>query len=210
MIKRYLPTFIAKGNIMKDIYESQQAEIDLLNNNIQDLIDNLFVETATWSLENWEKKYNIPIDLDDTLENRRSRILARMVSKGQPFTKETIEAIANQFTNGSVEVIEHLEDDYFTVKFVSTKGIPPKIQDVYDAINEVKASWLDIDYEFIFNTVNYLRKFTVAELRQYTVEELRTEELIHLGLSKKYLRDENGNKLTDRVNKKLITFSQGE
>ena len=127
MIKRYLPSFIVKGNIIKDIFESQQAEVDLLNNNIQDLIDNLFVETATWSLVNWEKKYNIPIDLEDTLENRRSRILARRVSKGQPFTKETIEAIANQFTNGSVEVIEHLESDYFTVKFVSTKGIPPKI-----------------------------------------------------------------------------------
>ena len=210
MIKRYLPSFIVKGNILKDIFESQQAEVDLLNNNIQDLIDNLFVETATWSLENWEKEYNIPIDLDDTLENRRSRILARMVSEGQPFTKETIEAIANQFTNGSVEVIEHLESDYFTVKFVSTKGIPPKMQDVYDAINEVKASWLDIEYEFIYNTVHYLRQYTVRELRQYTVEELRTKELQHLGLSKKYLRDENGNNLVDKVNKKLITFSQGE
>ena len=205
MIKRYLPSFIVKGNILKDIFESQQAEVDLLNNNIQDLIDNLFVETATWSLENWEKKYNIPIDLDDTLENRRSRILARMVSKGQPFTKETIEAIANQFTNGSVEVIEHLESDYFTVKFVSTKGIPPKIQDVYDAINEVKASWLDIDYEFIYNTVHYLRQYTVEELRQYTVEELRTKELQHLG-SLKYLTDENGNKLIDSKNNKLNTF----
>ena len=48
MIKRYLPTFIAKGNIIKDIYESQQAEIDLLNNDIQDLINNLSVETSTW------------------------------------------------------------------------------------------------------------------------------------------------------------------
>ena len=207
MIKRYLPSFIVKGNILKDIFESQQAEVDLLNNNIQDLINNLFVETATWSLENWEKEYNIPIDLDDTLENRRSRILARKVSKGQAFTKETIEAIANQFTNGTVEVVEHLEDDYFTVKFVSTKGIPPKIQDVYDAINEVKASWLDIDYEFIYNTVHYLRQYTVRELRQYTVEELREKELQHLGLSKKYLTDENGINLVDREGNKLNTFS---
>ena len=67
-----------------------------------------------------------------------------------------------------------------------------------------------MDYEFIFNTVHYLRQYTVRELRQYTVEELRTEELNHLGLSKKYLTDENGNKLTDRVNKKLITYSLGE
>ena len=208
MIKRYLPSFIVKGNILKDIFESQQAEVDLLNNNIQDLIDNLFVETATWSLVNWEKKYNIPIDLDDTLENRISRILARMVSKGQPFTKETIETIANQFANGDVEVIEHLEDDYFTVKFISSKGIPPKIQDVYDAINEIKASWLDVEYEFIYNTVHYLRQYTVRELRQYTVEELRTKELQHLGLSKKYLTDENGNNLVDREGNKLITFSQ--
>ena len=39
------------------------------------------------------------------------------------------------------------------------------------------------------------------------VEELRTEELQHSGLSKKYLTDENGNKLTDRQNNKLVTFS---
>ena len=198
MIKRYLPSFIVKGNILKDIFESQQAEVDLLNNNIQDLIDNLFVETATWSLENWEKKYNIPIDLDDTLENRRSRILARMVSKGQPFTKETIEAIANQFTNGSVEVIEHLEDDYFTVKFVSTKGIPPKIQDVYDAINEVKASWLDIDYEFKYNTVGYIKEFTVGEISKYTVGEVLNDDLGHGSVtSTGYVIDENGDYIVD-------------
>ena len=208
MIKRYLPTFIAKGNIIKDIYESQQAEIDLLNNDIQDLINNLFVESSTWSLEKREKEYNIPIDLDDTLENRISRILAKMVSKGQPFTKETIESISNQFTNGDVEVTEHLENDYFTVKFVSTKGIPPKIQDVYDAINEVKASWLDVDYEFIYNTVYYLRQYTVRELRQYTVEELITEELQHSGPPKKYyLTDKNGINLVDKENNKLIAFN---
>ena len=40
MIKRYLPSFIVKGNIIKDIFESQQAEVDLLNNDIQDLINN--------------------------------------------------------------------------------------------------------------------------------------------------------------------------
>ena len=179
MIKRYLPSFIVKGNILKDIFESQQAEVDLLNNNIQDLINNLFVETATWSLEKWEKKYNIPIDLDDTLENRRSRILAKMVSEGQPFTKETIEAISNQFTNGDVEVTEHLENDYFTVKFVSTIGIPPKIQDVYDAINEVKASWLDVEYEFKYNTVYDVRQFTVKEIQKYTVKGLTEENLTH-------------------------------
>lgn len=179
MIKRYLPSFIAKGNIIKDIYKSQQAEADLLNNNIQDLINNLFVETATWGLESFEKKYNIEINLDDTLENRRSRILARMVSKGQPFTKETIEAISNQFTNGNIEVIEHLEDDYFTVKFVSTIGIPPKIQDVYDAINEIKASWLDVEYEFKYNTVYDLRQFTAKEIQKYTVKDLTEKNLTH-------------------------------
>lgn len=179
MIKRYLPTFIAKGNIIKDIYESQQAEVDLLNNNIQDLINNLFVETATWSLETWEKEYNIPIDLEDTLENRRARILARMVSKGQPFTKETIEAISNQFTNGDVEVIEHLEEDYFIVKFISTMGIPQKIKDVYDAINEIKASWLDVEYEFKYNTVYDVRQFTANEIQKYTVKDLTEKNLTH-------------------------------
>ena len=205
MIKRYLPSFIAKGNTIKDIYESKQAEIDLLNNDIQDLTNNLFVESSTWSLEKREKEYNIPIDLDDTLENRRSRILARKVSKGRAFTKETIETIANQFANGSVEVIEHLENDYFTVKFVSTKGIPPKIQDVYDAINEVKASWLDIDYEFKYNTVGYIKEFTVREISKYTVGEVLTEDLGHGHVtSTGYVIDENDDYIVDENNDYIV------
>ena len=102
-----------------------------------------------------------------------------MVSKGQPFTKETIETISNQFTNGVVEVIEHLEDDYFTVKFVSELGIPPQIQDVYDAINEIKASWLAVEYEFKYNTVYDIRQFTVKEIQKYTVKDLTEKNLTH-------------------------------
>lgn len=175
MIKRCVPTFIAKGKIFKDIYESQQAEIDILNNNIQDLIDNLFVETATWGLIYFEKKYNIKINLTDTLENRRSRILARIVGNGQPFNAHTIKTIVKQFTNGDVEIIPHLEEDYFTIKFISTSGIPPKMIDVYESINEVKAAWLGVEYEFKYNTVKDLAQFTVAELSKYTVKQLYTD-----------------------------------
>ena len=129
-----------------------------------------------------------------------------MVSKGQPFTKETIETIANQFTNGSVEVIEHLESDYFTVKFVSAKGITPKIQDVYDAINEVKASWLDVDYEFKYNTVEYIKEFTVGEISKYTVGEVLNDDLGHGSVTSIVYSviDENGDYIVDENNDYIV------
>lgn len=176
MLKKYIPKFIAKGNVFKEIYESQQAEIDILQNNIEDLINNLFVETATWGLFYFEKKYGLKTDLTDSYENRRARILAKMRSS-YTCNIETIKTMASAFSNGEVEVTPYYEDDYFVIKFVGTKGIPPKITDLYNAVEEIKPCHLDVEYKFTYNTVYDLRQFTIAELSNYTAKKLLEDKL---------------------------------
>lgn len=173
---RYVQRFVAKGEVFRQIFKSQQAEIDILNNNLEDLINNMFIETATWGLVYFEKKYGLKTDLTDTLENRRARILAKKRSSST-FNIKTIKSVASAFSGGEVDVIPHYEDDYFVIKFIGTKGIPPKLQDLYDAIDDIKHCHLDVEYEFTYNTVYDLRQFTVAQARTHTVAGTLTDTL---------------------------------
>lgn len=196
MLKKYIPKLIIKGQVFGEIYNSQQWEIDKINGDNEDLLNQCFIDTATWSLLYWEEKYGLETDETDTLENRRGRVRAKMVSRGQPFNSETIKNIAKAFTNGDVEVTEHLENDYFTVEFVGTMGIPPKVQDVYSAIDDIKASWLGVEYQFKYNTVYDLRQFSVAELSKYSVKQLLEKDLQHGDPDYSILTNEDGNLIT--------------
>ena len=177
MVKHYLPKHVYKTNVFGQILDSEQEEIDLLNNNLVDLLNNTQIETATWQLRYLERLYGITIDESDTLENRRARIIAKKRSVGVDFNNENIKNICRSFSGGEVEVHPHLEEDYFVIEFVSTKGTPPKIEDLYNLIEEIKPAHLGVEYKFKYNTVYDLRQITVAEARTHTVKSVIEEDL---------------------------------
>ena len=177
MLKYYLPKHIYKTKTFGQILDSEQAEIDLLKLNLDDLLNNTQIESATWQLRYLERLYGITIDESDTLENRRARIIAKKRSASVEFNNENIKNVCRSFSGGEVEVHPHLEEDYFEIEFVSTKGIPPKIEDLYNLIEEIKPAHLGVEYKFKYNTVYNLRQITVAQARTHTVKDIREENL---------------------------------
>ena len=177
MLKNYVPKYIYKNNAFEQVLDSEQAEIDLLKLNLEDLLNNTQIETATWQLKYLEKLYGITIDETDTLENRRARITAKKRSAGVEFNNENIKNICRSFSGGEVEIHPHLEEDYFVIEFVSTIGIPPKIEDLYNLIEEIKPAHLGVEYKFKYNTVYDLRQITVAQTRTHTVKGVIEENL---------------------------------
>ena len=149
MKKDYVPDFLINDPVVRSIYEAQGLEIGEIKYYIQDLIAQCFITTATWSLPLWEEEYGLPTIETDTVEERRSRLVAK--KRGAGVTNiETIKKVCKSYSNGDVEVIPHYDEYYFTIKFVSEKGVPPKIQDIYDSIEEIKPAHLDVEYEFTY------------------------------------------------------------
>ena len=177
MLKNYIPKHIYKSNVFEQVLDSEQTEIDLLNVNLVDLLNNTQIETATWQLKYLERLYGITIDETDTLENRRARIIAKKRSVGVDFNSENVKNICRSFSGGEVEIIPHLDEDYFVIKFVSTKGIPPKVEDLYNLIEEIKPAHLGVEYGFKYNTVYDLRQITVAQAKTHTVKDVIEENL---------------------------------
>ena len=150
-IDKYVTPKINKKDIMSKIYESQKGQIDVINGNIKDIIDNLFVDTATWSLDLWEEELGIETVLNDTLENRRSRIKAKLRGYGI-CTKKHIKNVALSYGYGEIEPIEYYENYILEIKFISTLGVPPNLNDFKKTMRLIVPAHIGIKYTFRYNT----------------------------------------------------------
>lgn len=147
----YLPLVLQENKTMQVIQKVNGQEIGTVKSAIADLLDQLFIETATWGLSRWEKVYGLDTDVNKNYAYRRERIKARKNSKGT-VTKQMIINIASCFSGGEATVIEYPREYRFVIKFIGVKGIPGNMKDLTDTINEIKPSHLAFTYEYTYNT----------------------------------------------------------
>lgn len=150
-LMKHLPSFYYNSEEVRNIQASIGIENDMLQAAIKDLLDQLFVETATWGLEYWERYVGLEVDKNEILVNRRSCIMTRLRGQGTT-TVEMIKNVCMSFTGGEVDVIEHTERYAFTIKFISIKGIPGNIEYLRGAIEEIKPAHLGFSFEYTYNT----------------------------------------------------------
>lgn len=137
----------------------------------------LWPQTASgWGLELWETAYGIPIDLSKDEEFRRTRVISKLRGQGTP-TVSLIQAVAASFANGQVEVVEHSDEYYFVIKFVSVMGVPPNIEDLAAAVNEIKPAHLSFMFEYLYRLWRDLKSYTWRELSRKTWQDVREASL---------------------------------
>ena len=143
----------------------------------QDLFLQLNVSSATWGIDNWEKSLKIKTDVSRPYEYRRTRIMSKLRGSGTT-TKQMIENVAESFTNGQVTILEHNSENRFEIKFTGTLGIPPNMDDLTSAIEEIKPAHLAYSYVYVYRLNSELKRYTYAQLNQYTNGTLRRGEMI--------------------------------
>ena len=89
------------------------------------------------------------LDAKATLRARRSRIKSKMRARGVT-TIGIIKNIAESFLNdeGSVEVTEYNPEYRFLIKYVEILGLPPNIDGLKAAVDEIKPAHLDYGIYF--------------------------------------------------------------
>ncbi|SFC63714.1 putative phage tail protein [Clostridium uliginosum] len=154
LLKDYVPFFISQVKEISNIYNVQQIEIDKLNLDVKDLLNQCFVESTTWGIKYWEEFVGIIPDSSKKIENRRSRVLARLRGEGTT-TIEVIKQIAKSFIN-DIEVIENNKNYSFEVDLKTYNAFPNILDPLYTAIEEVKPAHLGVDYKLISIVENEL------------------------------------------------------
>ena len=144
-LKSYKPSTIEDSNIFDQVYAAQSSEINKINTSIADIKNQLSVNTATWGLAPfYEKPLGIVTDLSKSYDYRRSVIKAKMRGSGK-FNNALVKAVCDSFTNGDVDV---KFDGTIHVTFINIYGIPPNMDDLKAAINDIKPAYLLLDYIF--------------------------------------------------------------
>ncbi|GAA0735761.1 YmfQ family protein [Clostridium oceanicum] len=151
-----LPPFLREIPEFKAWNDVVGYEIALLNWKRQDLLKQCFIDTATWGLYLWEEEYGILADLNKSYEERREIVKAKKRGHGT-VTKKLIKNIAEAFSGGECEVIEHTESYCFTIKFIGIKGIPKNLAAFKEMIEIIKPAHLDYDFKYTYTVWNFLK-----------------------------------------------------
>lgn len=183
-LMRYLPVYYKENNIMTNLQDSVSAEFEELGGWISEVLQQLFVETATWGLDLWETELGIPTDTSKTEEARRNIILTKMRGAGVT-TPVVLEDLAELFTGGQGLVIEYFDQYKFVVKFIGFRGVPPNLEDISAAIEEIKPAHLTYGYLFTYLIWYEAATYLWDEAGKMTWDQFRVAK-------PKHFRDPNG------------------
>ena len=84
---------------MEEIYRTQGYEVGQLQHNLEDLIDQCYIVTATWGLSRWEQMLGVATNMSLTYEQRREILMAKLRGQGTT-TRKMIEDTAAAFSGG--------------------------------------------------------------------------------------------------------------
>lgn len=172
MLLDYLPNYYRDSKVLAELLKAFTAEITANNYAISDLENQLFIDTATWGLDVWEKQLGIYTDESKPYTERREMIKAKMRGSGT-CTIEMIKNTALAYTNAEVEVIEDNPNYTFAVKFVSTKGIPPNESDFRHTVDTIKPAHLAYTVEYTYTVWGELKAKTWGEIKTKTWAQVR-------------------------------------
>lgn len=82
----YLPPYMKEYKELQVIFKAEDPEIEAVQENIQEVLNNIFIGTADeYGISRFEKILGIIPSVEDTIESRRQRILFRWNDKS-PYT----------------------------------------------------------------------------------------------------------------------------
>lgn len=118
-VMRYLPKFLAKSPTFKNTQNSLSLEHERYRLHLVDVARQLFLETATWSLPDWEKFLGITPREDSTFEARKAycRVKLRGIETMTP--ANTVRMMQEFMTSGTADV-EELGDN--KIKLILDNG----------------------------------------------------------------------------------------
>lgn len=146
-MKKNIPQYLLAAKEYKSVIESDGAEFENLIQEVDSALEQFFVPTATWGLDRWEEFLGLEVQTSKSAEHRRSRIISKMRGIGT-VTVEMIKNVAEAYDGGTVDVTEQAPLYQFTIEFIDTRGIPPNLDDLKAAIEEIKPAHLAVEYKF--------------------------------------------------------------
>lgn len=162
----YLPSFYESVREFQILADTEGDELDDVKQQLEELLDQAFVGTATWGLARWEAEFGIVPPAGQPIEQRRAVVQSRIRGTGT-VTVALVKSVAEAYDRGTIEVTEQPAKYQVTVRFVDTLGAPPNLNDLKAAIDEIKPGHIAVVYQYKYITLSQLDKtMTINQIQQ--------------------------------------------
>ena len=152
-----LPPFYEDCPKTNTIQDGLSSEINNLYSKVNSTLDQLYVNSATWALNEWEKFADIK-KTDGTIEQRRARVASKLKAKGTT-TLEVMKSLCKSYSE-DIRVTEIFNEYKILLELITTKenDIPKtyNFTDMNEAIWEIKPAHLNHELE-----INNSRKLNI-------------------------------------------------
>lgn len=156
-----LPSYYDRSRIVANLLEREAAELESLNASIAEVLDQFFIDTATWGLSHWERICDIKTDETKPYAQRRSVLKSKLRGIGT-VTVDLIQDVAEAYLGGEVQV-EELPSLYtIKVTFVGKLGIPPNLDDIKNVLRDIIPAHLAIQFEFTYMSWSDLTSYALT------------------------------------------------
>lgn len=108
-LSKYLPAFLTKDPEFAAKLAAESAAHEEVRQNLDDILKQFFVTTATWGLDDWEDFLGITTDTNKTVDARRQAIIKK-INGNNVVTLEFLTRLVNMYVaDGQAFIIDHPE-----------------------------------------------------------------------------------------------------
>lgn len=131
-ILRYLPEFLAKSSRFKAANDADSKEHDTIRLDLQELLDQFYVASTTYGLEDWEEMVGITTDTSLSYEARRANVLAKL-RKPESVTEAFLTELINRYIADKSGTVMYRPETYsadFNVPLLNKEDMAGMTRDV--------------------------------------------------------------------------------
>ena len=164
-----------KDKWLNDLFNAAGIEIDRLEEYIDDLKAQYFLDTATWSLDADERDTGLTANRGKPYEDRRAALIAKERASGKVDIL-LLQAVADAWRNGSIEV--DFVEGKIQVQFVSGYGIPADLESLQEALDNTKPAHLAIVYIFRYLLIKDIHEvLTIDQMQALKINQFAGKEV---------------------------------
>lgn len=174
----FLPEFMRGYLELRELLSAQQKEIQTLENLTEIFKNNQFILTADeQGIQKFETMLEITSLDDDSLENRRFRVLSRW-NNSIPYTEQVLRNRLETLCGADGYSLEVRNQEYRLIIRVALKS-KKNYKMVEEMLKETVPANMVLDLSLLYNQHKTLKQFTHRQLSAYTGKQIRNEVLIY-------------------------------
>lgn len=173
-IIKFINKIFRNDEITKHIAKISQTNFENIETKINNVKDNIFLDTATWCVEICEKELNLENIENKTIDERKSIIMAKWRGAGK-LTLELIQNTIKAYTDNTVTV---RFNGTIILDFSNKIGKPKDVNSLMQSIEDIKPAHLGIEYLFKYRTWGDLQKFNWNNIKKYNWTDVLEKENI--------------------------------